>query len=92
VDAKNVNDKECERDDGIVDAVFEKRVVQCCDEREAKPVHYVTGDMKGNDETAAGKPDDEIREEINVVEVFGVQKEVRHPIAGGQRARNKPEQ
>src|ERR1051326_324297 len=92
MNARDIHDEEDQRNDRVVNAVFKEGIVERGDEGETKTIHHVTRDMKGDDEAAAGKTDNEIRKEINMVEVFGIQKEIGYSIARGQRSRNKTEQ
>ena len=91
-----VNEKEDERDDGIIYTVFKKRIVKCGDERETKTIHYIARNMESDHEPAEREACDEIGKETDMVEVFGIQKKIRDAIArsqcpGNETEKNEPE-
>lgn len=70
----DINDKKNRRNNGIVDAKLGERPRQNPKEAELGAVDDITGDVECHDEAAQRHPYDKETPEIDLFDIFGVQK------------------
>ena len=90
-DVDEIKNLEAERDNKIIDAETEERTAQRGEKRETESIVIVAGNLVSHDKTAAGKTDEEIREEIHFSAIFRIHEQQRNSPARSDIPAHKTE-